>query len=68
MLTVENHNVIGALHSAVFEALAEDPVPSFAVGVQDRFGEVGKLPYLKEVMGLTAENIARRAKDALGKK
>ena len=68
VLTVENHNVIGGLHSAVLEALAEDPVPSFAVGVQDRFGEVGKLPYLKEVMGLTAENIARRAKDALGRK
>ena len=64
VLTVENHNVIGGLHSAVLEALAQEKIPAMAVGVQDRFGEVGKLPYLRETMGLTAENIAAAAKKA----
>lgn len=68
VLTVENHNVIGGLHSAVLEALAEEKIPVCAVGVQDRFGEVGRLPYLREVMGLTVENIIAGAKKALALK
>lgn len=64
VLTVENHNVIGGLHSAVLEALAQEKIPAVAVGVQDRFGEVGKMPYLRETMGLTVENIAAAAKKA----
>ena len=63
VLTIENHNVIGGLHAAVLEALASDPVPTFAMGVNDRFGEVGKLDYLREVMGLTAEDIYNRMKE-----
>ncbi|MBQ9648696.1 MAG: transketolase family protein [Oscillospiraceae bacterium] len=65
VLTVENHNVIGGLHSAVLEALAREKIPVCAVGVEDRFGEVGKLPYLRETFGLTPENVVRRAKEAL---
>ena len=68
VLTVENHNVIGGLHSAVLEALAKEKNPVCAVGVLDRFGEVGKLPYLKETMGLTAENIIKTAKQAISYK
>ena len=64
VLTVENHNVIGGLHSAVLETLAGEKIPACAVGVQDRFGEVGKLPYLREAMGLTVENIVATAKKA----
>lgn len=65
VLTVENHNVIGGLHSAVLEALAEEKIPVCAVGIMDRFGEVGKLPYLREVTGLTSENIIKTAKHAV---
>ena len=65
VLTVENHNVIGGLQSAVLEALAQEKIPVCAVGVEDRFGEVGKLPYLREAMGLTVENIVAGAKKAL---
>ncbi len=68
VLTVENHNVIGGLQSAVLEALAAEKIPVTAVGVEDRFGEVGKLPYLREVMGLTVENIVNSAKKALSLK
>ena len=68
VLTVENHNVIGGLHSAVLEALAAEKIPVSAVGVADRFGEVGKLPYLREAMGLTKEDILEGAKKALALK
>ena len=68
VLTVENHNVIGGLHSAVLEALAREKIPACAVGVQDRFGEVGKLPYLREAIGLTVENIVATAKEAVSLK
>ena len=65
VLTVENHNFIGGLRSAVLEALAEEKIPVCAVGVEDRFGEVGMLPYLRETMGLTVDNIVKQAKKAL---
>ena len=68
VLTVENHNVIGGLQSAVLEALAEEKIPVCAVGVQDRFGEVGKLPYLRKAVGLTKENILATAKKAVSLK
>ena len=68
VLTVENHNVIGGLHSAVLETLAEEKLPVCAVGVQDRFGEVGKLPYLREALGLNVENIVATAKKAVALK
>lgn len=68
VLTVENHNVIGGLHSAVLEALAAEKIPAVAVGVKDRFGEVGKMPYLRGVLGLNVENIVDAAKKVLALK
>ena len=65
VLTVENHNLIGGLHSAVLEALAQHPVPALALGVQDRFGEVGKAPYLRKALGLEKEDILRAAREAV---
>lgn len=64
VLTVENHNVIGGLHSAVVEALACEKIPVSRLGIEDRFGEVGKLPYLRKVMGFSVENIVECAKKA----
>ena len=66
VLTVENHSVIGGLHSAVLEALAKERIPVCSVGVEDRFGEVGKLPYLKEALGLTKEHVLEAAREAAG--
>ena len=65
IVTAENHNVIGGLRSAVLEALAHDPVPVWAVGAEDRFGEVGKLPYLKEALGLNAAHLAAAVREAV---
>ena len=64
-VTAENHSVIGGLHSAVLEALEEEKIPVKAVGFMDRFGEVGKIPYLREASGLTAEEIVKKARRAL---
>ena len=65
IVTAENHNVIGGLRSAVLEALAHDPVPVWSVGAEDRFGEVGKLPYLKEALGLNAAHVAAVVREAV---
>ncbi len=64
VITIENHNIIGGLHSAVCEALAQERVPVSAVGIKDRFGEVGKLPYLREAFGLTKEDIKKAIVEA----
>ena len=69
VVTAEEHNVIGGFGSAVCEALAEScPVPVLRVGTQDVFGRSGKVPPLLEMYGLTAENIASRAKLAVSMK
>ena len=67
-VTVENHNVIGGLHSAVLEALALERIPVLAVGVEDRFGEVGRLPYLRQALGLTVEHVVETVKQAVSLK
>ena len=68
-VTCENHNVIGGLRSAVAETLSEHcPVPVKPVGVNDEFGEVGKLPYLAKRFGLETEDIIRAAKEAVAAK
>ena len=64
VLTVENHNVVGGLHSAVLEALCEEKIPVLGLGVPDRFGEVGKMPYLRGVMGMTMDDILDAARKA----
>ena len=68
VLTAENHNVVGGLHAAVLEALARERIPVSAVGVEDRFGEVGKLPYLKPALGLTKEHVVEAAREAVRSK
>ena len=65
IVTAENHNVIGGLRSAVLEALAHERIPVWAVGAEDRFGEVGKLPYLKEALGLNAAHVAAAVRAAV---
>ena len=69
IVTAEEHNIIGALGSAVTEAVCEAcPVPVLRVGVEDKFGKSGKVPTLLEEYGLTAANIAAKAKAAIALK
>ena len=65
VVTVENHNVIGGLYSAALEALAKEKVPVTCVGFMDRFGEVGKMDYLRKAIGLEVKDIVAQAKAAI---
>ncbi|MFK4997091.1 transketolase family protein [Bacillus sp. N9] len=63
IITIENHNVIGGLGSAVAETLSEIyPVPLKRLGVREKFGQVGLTEYLKEYYGLTANDIVETAR------
>jgi transketolase len=55
IVTVEEHNIIGGLGSAVAEVLVENsPVPMKRVGVEDKFGKSGTPKALLERYGLTS--------------
>lgn len=69
VLTVEEHNVIGGLGSAVCETLCESvPVPVVRHGIYDTFGKSGKATELLVEFGLTPEAIAEKAKQTLALK
>ncbi len=69
IVTAEEHNVIGGLGSAVAEVVAENcPVPVLRVGVEDAYGRSGQVPELLEIYGLTAGNIADKARLAINLK
>jgi transketolase len=68
-VTAENHNIVGGLGSAVAEVLcATQPVPLEMVGVNDRFGQVGKLDFLAEEYKLRPEDIVAAAKKVIARK
>jgi len=69
IVTVENHNIINGLGSAVAEVLVENaPVPMERIGSQDRFGQVGPVDFLQKEYEMTAEDIVRKAKKAINRK
>ena len=68
IVTCEEHYIMGGLGSAVCEAVCESiPVPVKIIGT-DRFGKSGKPAELFKEYGLTAENIAKTAKEAVSLK
>lgn len=62
IVTIEEHNIVGGLGSAVAEVLAESAlrrVPFRRLGIPDRFvHEVGSQEYLRNLYGLSPEGIA----------
>lgn len=69
IVIAENHSVYNGLGSAVCEVLAQHvPVPVEKVGVQDTFGEVGDMDYLKQRFHLTAKDIAVKVKAVVDRK
>ena len=60
IVTVENHNIIGGLGSAVAEVLTEKcPVRLKRIGIRDVFGKSGTNEEMKKKFGLRAEDITR---------
>ena len=66
IVTAEEHSIIGGLGSAVAETVTETcPVPVIKVGVNDEFGHSGPAVELLKQFGLSADNIAAKAKEAV---
>lgn len=69
VVTIEEHQVIGGMGSAVSECLSKNyPVPMEILGVQDRFGQSGKPKELFEEYGLTKEDIEKSVKKVIARK
>lgn len=61
LISVEDHNVIGGLGSAISEVLTEEyPVKLLRMGINDTFGKSGKATELMQYFGITAENIVEK--------
>jgi len=68
ILTVEEHSVIGGLGEAVASLVAaECPCRVKMIGVNDEFGHSGPAGDLLREFGLSAENIAKTAKEFAAK-
>lgn len=66
IVTVEDHNILNGLGSAVCEVAAEEGMGRVKrIGVQDRFGESAPYEKLLEINGITIENIVATAKEML---
>ncbi len=61
LISIENHNVIGGLGSAISEVLTSKyPAKLERIGINDEFGRSGKAEELVEFYGLSAEKIVER--------
>ncbi|MHC1731396.1 MAG: transketolase family protein [Bacteroidales bacterium] len=66
IITVEDHNIINGLGSAVCEVIAEEGKGVVRrIGVQDQFGQSAPYEKLMEINGITIENIVATAKELL---
>jgi transketolase len=67
IVTVEDHNIIGGLGTAIAEVLAEDPTPTrlLRIGVQDTYGESGTATDLYEKYGLSAHKVVEKVRSSL---
>ncbi|PIR59533.1 MAG: transketolase, partial [Candidatus Pacebacteria bacterium CG10_big_fil_rev_8_21_14_0_10_45_6] len=69
VVTVEEHQVMGGMGSAVAECLAREcPVPIEFIGVQDRFGESGEPNELIEHFGMGKDAIVLAVRKVLKRK
>lgn len=66
IITVEDHNILNGLGSAVCEVVAEEGKGTVRrIGVQDQFGQSALYEKLLELNGITIENIVATAKEML---
>ena len=61
IITVEEHNIIGGLGSAVAEVLSGEISSSklLRIGADDYYSSGGSYEYLKNIYGLTVQKIIR---------
>ena len=61
IITIEDHNIIGGLGSAVCEVLSEEyPCKVTRMGIEDTFGTSGKAEELMKYFHITAEDIINK--------
>jgi transketolase len=66
IVTVEEHQIAGGLGSAVAEYLSEHhPIRIGRIGVNDRFGQSGKVGELYDEYGLSSKHIAQKIRETL---
>jgi transketolase len=65
IITVEDHNIIGGLGTAVAEMMAEQDSKAklLRLGVQDKYGESGLAPELYDKYGISAAKIVSRVRE-----
>jgi transketolase len=69
LVTVEDHNILNGLGSAVAEIIAErDLVPIQRVGIKDRFAESGEYRELLNKYGLSASDIVKAVMSVIARK
>lgn len=69
VVTVEDHQVVGGMGSAVAEVLSENyPVPMEYIGVKDRFGESGQPEELIKAFKLDKDSIKEAVKKVISRK
>ena len=60
LISIEDHNIIGGLGSAISEVLTEQyPTKLIRLGINDRFGMSGNAKELMEYFGITCDDIVR---------
>ena len=63
IITIEDHNIIGGLGTAVCEVLAEEyPKRVVRMGIKDTFGKSGKAEELMKYFHITAQDIVEEVK------
>jgi len=69
IVTVEEHQVIGGMGSAVAETLAQNyPTPIEFIGIQNKFGQSGTPEELIEHYGMGKKSIKEAVKKVLARK
>ena len=64
IITIEDHNIIGGLGSAICEVLTQEyPCKVIRMGIQDQFGRSGKAEELMKYYKIDADSIVEKLLD-----
>jgi len=67
IFSCEDHSIIGGLGSAIAEVLPPTDATLIRLGMEDEFGDTGKIEELLRFYRLDSESIAEKIKSAVGK-